>query len=375
MAIAPPLPATKSDISANDAVVDLFMERAIDLIRLETGTRDKVWSLLDQLQKDIVKTINNIDIRGVDASGHQRNRLAKLLKIVRASIQATYRGANTLMAQEIREIADIEGTWTVNAINASVHAEFADSGVTRQFLTTLASDVLIQGAPTKEWWGRQAAGLADRFADEMRRGVALGESNSQLVDRVRGTKTQSGLMDVSRTSAERLVRASVQTVANAAREATYDANTDLIAALQWHATLDTRTSIYCITRDGHKYEPQDEHAAMDGGPPWLDGPGALHWGCRSTSVPVLKSWRDLGIDADEIPKTTRSSMDGQVAHDLTFEDWLKKQSIARQDDVLGKGKADLWRAGKIKFRDLLDQNGRPLTTEELRAKTARKSAT
>jgi hypothetical protein len=40
--------------------------------------------------------------------------------------------------------------------------------------------------------------------------------------------------------------------------------------------------------------------------------------------------------------------------------------------VLGAGKADLWRRGKITFRDLLDQNGRPLTTEELRAKAARR---
>src|SRR5262249_40856494 len=139
-------------ISANDAVVDLYMERAIDLIRLESGTRDKVWSLLKQLETDIVAAINKIDIRGVDASGHQRNRLSRLLRIVRASIQATYRQANTLLAKEVREVADIEGTWTADAINASTHAEFADSGVSRQFLATLATDVMIQGAPTKEWW-------------------------------------------------------------------------------------------------------------------------------------------------------------------------------------------------------------------------------
>ena len=64
------------------------------------------------------------------------------------------------------------------------------------------------------------------------------------------------------------------------------------------------------------------------------------------------------------------SMDGQVAAETTFEDWLKKQSKGRQDTVLGDGKAALWRDGKINFRDLLDQNGRPLTTEQLRAKYA-----
>jgi hypothetical protein len=72
----------------------------------------------------------------------------------------------------------------------------------------------------------------------------------------------------------------------------------------------------------------------------------------------------------EIPQTTRASMDGQVPAKQTFEAWLKKQPVARQDTVLGQGKADLWRSGKIGFRDLLDQSGRPLTTEELRAKAA-----
>lgn len=345
------------------------MERAVDLLRLEAGTRDKVVALLHELENELVAAIAKIDPTGPAKLAYQRARLSRLLEQVTNSIHATYRTTNTLMVREIRDIVDIEAKWTASAINASVHAEFADAGLTRTFLAALASDVLIQGAPSKEWWGRQAQGLSDKFADEMRRGMAIGEPNSKLIDRIRGTSTAGGLMDLSRTSAERLVRASVQTAANAARESTYEQNADLISSLQWHATLDTRTSTWCIARDGHRYTPV-EHEPIDGAPPWLEGPGALHWGCRSTSVPILKTWRELGIDEDEIPDTTRASMDGQVPHDLSFEGWLKRQSSERQNTVLGEGKADLWRSGKITFRDLLDQGGRPLTTEQLRAKYA-----
>jgi hypothetical protein len=177
------------------------------------------------------------------------------------------------------------------------------------------------------------------------------------------------MMDLSRSSAERLVRSSVQTAANAARQATYRDNQDLIAAEQWSATLDTRTSHWCLVRDGLQYTP-GEHKPIGHDVPWLEGPGALHWSCRSTSVPVLKSWRDLGIDEDEIPHTTRASMDGKVPASMTFESWLRKQPVARQDTVLGVTKADLWRRGKITLRDLLDQDGRPVSMEELRAKSA-----
>ena len=359
-------------LTANEVLVDLFMERAIDLLRLEAGTRDKVLVLLGELEKDLVGLIAKIDPIGPARLAFKRARLLKLLAEVESSIRATYRLASIQMAQEIREVADVEAAWVGRAINATVQVEFATAGLTRNMLSTLVSDVMIQGAPTKEWWGRQAQGLSDRFADEMRRGMALGETNADLIKRVRGTKNQTGLMDISRVSAERLVRASVQTAANAAREAHYAANTDIIKAVAWSATLDTRTTIYCIVRDGLQYTP-DTHEPIGHDVPWLEGPGKLHWGCRSSSIPILKSWKELGIDAPDLPpRTTRASMDGQVPAGQTFEEWLGKQTQARQDTVLGAGKAELWRSGKIKFRDLLDQSGRPLTTEALRAKAAKR---
>jgi SPP1 gp7 family putative phage head morphogenesis protein len=364
--LLPTLPTLPTDLSTNERLIDLYMERALDLIRLEAGTRDKVLVFIDQLERDIVAALAKVDPTGTPDGAKQRKRLTELLGIIRGTIKASYRDVATLMASEIREVADHEATWTGQALNTSMRVSFADAGVTREFLSTLVSDVLIQGAPTKDWWARQAGGLAERFTDQMRTGIGIGEANSKLIERARAT------MDVSRASAERLVRSSVQTAANTAREAMYAKNTDLIAALKWSATLDTRTTIMCLARDGHTYSCDDGHAAKDGGPPWLQGPGKLHWGCRSTSVPVLKSWRDLGIDMDEVPHTTRASMDGQVPAEQTFAQWLKKQSPERQDTLLGKGKAELYRAGKISVRDLLDQNGRPLTTEQLRAKAAQK---
>jgi len=358
-------------VSANEKLVDLYIERAIDLLRLEAGTRDKVVLLLHELETELVKQLAAADPTGTPSAARQRKRLADLLEAVRSSIRATYRDIATLMGREIREIIDLEATWTVSAINDAIGVTFVDAALTRGQLETLVSDVLIQGAASKDWWARQAAGFADKFADEMRKGVALGEANGKLVERVRGTRTAPGIMQISESSAERLVRASVQAAANTGREKMYDENDDLIAALEWSSTLDLRTSDWCKVRDGLKYTNKG-HKPIGHDVPWLEGPGKLHWGCRSTSVPRLKSWRELGIDEDEIPETTRASMDGQVPADMTFESWLKKQSAARQDAALGATKADLWRRGKISFRDLLDQRGRPVTTEELRAKAARK---
>src|SRR5262249_46575711 len=154
---------TDTTVSANDALVDLYLEHAIDLLRLEAGTRDKVISLFDALEKEIVGQMAEIDPTGTPKNALRQRRLAELLKVVQDSIRGTYRTADTLLANEIRDVIDTEAAWTGRAMNSAMKVDFADVGLTRQFVDTLASDVLIQGAPTADWWGRQAQGLSDKF--------------------------------------------------------------------------------------------------------------------------------------------------------------------------------------------------------------------
>lgn len=94
--------------------------------------------------------------------------------------------------------------------------------------------------------------------------------------------------------------------------------------------------------------------------------GVIVRNCRSTTVPVLKSWADIGIDAGDIGEGTRASMNGQVPDTLTYDGWLRKQSPEFQDEVLGKAKADLFRGGLTmdKFVDLKSQH--EFTLDELR---------
>lgn len=273
-------------LTANEVLIDLFMERAIDLLRLEAGTRNKVIEFLKELEAELVINLARID----PTAGRQQERLKKLLEEVRATLRGSYRDISTLMAREIREIMDDEAAWTARALNTATRATFVDVGLSRELLRTLVSDLLIQGAASKDWWSRQAGGVAERFADEMRRGMALGENNSDLIARTRS------LMDVTRNSAERLVRASVQAAANSAREEMYSQNDDLIASLMWHSTLDTRTSKWCMVRDGHHYSNDENHKPKDGGPPWLEGPGKLHWGALAEGTLIETARGQIPIE-------------------------------------------------------------------------------
>lgn len=352
----------------NDLIADEFVAHGIDLLRYEAGARKRIQALLSDLEKELVAEIAKVDPTGV-REGYRAKRLAKLLEQVRETIRSGYRSLSKELVGDLKDLAGIEASFVANTINGQAGVAIATSTIAPAQLTAIAGDVLVQGAPVADWWSRQAGDVLEKFTDQMRVGIAAGETSSDLIRRVRGGRKNGelvrGFMEVSRRNADSLVRSATQAVAEAAKETVYEANADIMAAVVWTSTLDSRTTVMCAVRDGKRYTVKD-HKPIGHSLPWDSGPGNLHWGCRSTSRPETKSWRDLGLDIDDLPPGTRASMDGQVAADLTFENWLSKQSTARQDAVLGNGRADLWRDGKITFRDLLDQNGRELSLEELR---------
>lgn len=359
------------DGGANEVIADLFTRHAVDLLRIEAAERREIRRILRDLEGELVAQIARIDPTGVGREAYRQKRLEKLLDQVRGTIKASYRSASSKLRGELLELADIEGDFVATAINRGIGADLATSGFTRSQLRALVDGVLVQGATTSDWWSRQAGDTLQRFTDEMRLGVSQGQTTAQLIRRVRGGTENGepvvGFMNIIRRHAESLVRSATQAVAERAREATYEANQDLIAAVVWTSTLDGRTSPMCMVRDGLRYTVKGKEP-IGHDVPWGGGPGNLHWGCRSSSRPETKSWRDLGVDADDLPPQTRASMNGQVAADLTFEQWLAGKPAAQQDDILGDGRAALWREGKITFRQLLDGNGRELTLVELRAR-------
>jgi hypothetical protein len=76
----------------------------------------------------------------------------------------------------------------------------------------------------------------------------------------------------------------------------------------------------------------------------------------------LKNDKELGISS------TRASIDGQVADTTTFDKWFSGKSAEFKEDFLGKGRFELYKSGKITFKDLVAQNGRVLSVKELKEK-------
>lgn len=337
-----------------------FVDHLIDLLRVAETDNVQVRKLLRQLERDLAGKLSSSGL-----SAAQQDRLFQVLNESRAYFDAAFNRLTDLNKAQILDLIPLEVEVAAGIVNRAVGVDVFSAALSPSALANLASSMLIQGAPSEDWWAKQKLHTTFRFEQEMRMGLAANETNGQLVQRVRGAGGIPGLLSNTRLQAEMLVRTSVQTASMTARNALFAKNKDVMNGIQQISTLDTRTSLICIAYD---------HATwtLAGKPikpttlPYKNGT-PRHWGCRSTIVPLLKTAEELGLDL-KLPPRMRESMDGAVAADTTFGDWLASRSVVQQNKLLGVGKADLWRKGEITLNDLLDQRGNSLTLGQLRRK-------
>src|SRR5690606_24233783 len=182
-------------------------------------------------------------------------------------------------------------------------------------------------------------------------------------NRVLGTSTQPGVLQVSRTHARALVHSSIQTVANEARLETFRRMGDVVKGVRQLSTLDSHTTEICIAYANQEWDLEGKPLGrtslpFNGGPP-------RHWNCRSVLVPILKTFRELGLRIPELPRLfPRFASEGGPTN-LTMKQWLKTRTPEQLDEQLGRGRAKLFRAGKITTQQLLDLRGNPLTVAQL----------
>lgn len=349
--------------NTSEQFADALVEHQIAVLRTVGGVTTELVDLLAQLEADIVR-----QLRSKELTESGKRRLEGLLANIRESIREIYTQIEEKHAAMLFEVARTELKALARIGKEIVGIDLFSNTVPASLLRRLTINILIEGAQSSDWWSRQAGDLAFRFAAQVRMGVAAGETNAQIVSRLLGTDGSPGILEASRTMAETLVRTSILKAANVARFETFKANSDVIKGVQQISTLDERTTEICIAYDGATWD-LDGKPTGDTDLPFDDGP-PRHWNCRSVLIPITVSWKELtGVDVPLGPGT-RASMDGEVAGRTTFKEWFDKRSEAEQDRILGAGKANLYREGKITLSQLVNSRGNALTLAQLQERYA-----
>jgi SPP1 gp7 family putative phage head morphogenesis protein len=308
-------------------------------------------------------------------------RVQAMRDAVKSILQDGYRQMKNDLLDDLGAQAKVEAPADTAVIADALPFDVSLVTPSAAVLRTMLATQPINGAFVPEWFGALAANVVQRTNQQIMIGATTGESIDDIVRRIVGTRAnryRDGILERSRSDVEAVARTAVAGVSNNVRQEVYDANTDLIKGVQITATLDTRTCIACMDQDGQVYD-------VDSGPR-----PPLHFNCRCTTVPILRSWQELGLPLQEAKATTRASnaltramakqvqgMDpeqrravkmqfqGQVPASLTYPQWLSQQTAEVQDEALGRTRGQLFRSEQLKIRDFIGTSNRVLTLEEL----------
>ncbi len=348
--------------SRDEQIFDEIIAASLDMLRLSAAETTESFKRIKAMEAELIEMLS--DFNTTDAT---KAKVSAFLKKINKTV---VKGYDDLQEQlDLPGIAEIAAEHTQDTLKVVLGVD-AIAAPTLAYFKSVASDVLIQGAPSADWWRGQSVDLQNKFAQQLRLGMGAGETNQQIISRIVGKSGAPGIMETSRRNAAALVQTSVQTVANDARRETFDSNTDVIKGIRQVSTLDSHTTIICVSYSGMEWD--NERKPINGNTLKYGNGTPRHWNCRSVEVPITKTFRELGLDIDELEPSTRASEIGQISSKTTFNDFLERRGKDYQDEVLGKGRADLWRDGKITLRDLVSGDGRPLTLEELQAKVRKR---
>lgn len=324
----PTEPTEKKDISALLAL--LFVDRGVRLVQTADSLTSDATARLKDTAAVIVALLAATSFSSpVDIS--------TTLATAKSLLEDTYRQVAAESLASLAELPAIEAQFVVSTIN-----DAADSILVRTPRLTV-SEPHISGAPLSAWWGAQRDDTIAKLIHTVRAGIVAKWTADQIAKLVGAAH---GPMPGALRNAETLTHTAVQRVSMDARNAVLFANPAAVEGVQVAATLDSKTCAQCLAYDGSTYDSSgnplgDTTLPFNGGPEY-------HFGCRCHTVPLL-----LGHDPAPSP---------------TAAEWLDSKSAEEQDEMLGVGRAALYRKGSFTLRDLVSGTGKPLSLEQLRKK-------
>ncbi len=362
------------DKSAQKALVDALSQHSAYLYRASS-----------QAVNDLTAQLNKLSER-------QLGRLAEILNELsdteRTALKSLNFSSKARSSKNIEEIKTILNEW-FKAIDSDLFEQFDKSALQLAVYEATYSATLVASAAAvvnaekiykavkkTPFAGGQlvdylfadiAASLRKKVEYVIRDGISSGQTNQQIVQRIKGRKAndyKDGLLESSRSSIERQVRTARSHISNAAYIDTYKAlGYEYVKVV---ATLDGRTCKYCASIDGDVYQVDDPARPRF----------PVHPNNRTTYVPCDKDGEIAGqrpfvMDerkVKDIPKDERKHLIGQLDANTSFKEFFEQSDEFFQRTWLGKSKYELYKKGEYsidKFADPLNKRG--YTLAELKA--------
>lgn len=390
--LPPALPANviRLPLTANEQFLDAMIRQQIYLLRLSKGTQDKVVELLRKVDGDLAAKIRAAGIDG-GISPTTLKRLNILKDYLGSARAKTWDDVNELWVKDILALAEKQPEILRGLMKTVSPVELNVVMPAPETLKAIVGTHPFEGRTLKEWGDSLKKTELQKISDQLNIGMVQGESSSALARRIVGSYELGGVdgvTEVTRRNAMAITRTAVNAVMNAVNRDFFNSNAEYFKGERFVATLDSRTTPICRSLDGKVF-------------PVGEGPiPPLHWNCRSIRVVTLdgealgkRPARNYTIDGllrefteaegidgvsdrDLLPRGYKGAFDtfmqrrireltGQVAADVDYATWLKRQPAAFQDDILGVTKGKLYRTGQLSLDKFVDAQYNEVSLKDL----------
>lgn len=344
-------------MSTRRKMIDATTRHQIFLQRYAGSQAKQILQFIKQLQAKLDGMLPNEDNLLTKA------RYTKMLSAFKDFASALTLNMKNGVITDLKSLAKYEAEFTKRimdqASNTSVAGFETVVPTTKQLYAAAFSSVMDSSVPNSGLTGgltvadalsNYGAKIAGGMTQIIRQGYATGATTKSISQAIEDYVGQG----ITKAQANSVARTVTNYVSSSAKSSFYEENDDLITGYQVVATLDDRTTLTCAALDGQVFDKDDFEA-----PPY-------HWNCRSTYIGVVDP--KYGVSNPGAARPSKGS-DGseEVDPGTTYNAWLRKQSPEFQDNVLGKERADLFRAG-ASVQSFVDGNYTPYTMDELRAK-------
>lgn len=303
----------------------------------------------------ITQTINTAKARVAEGmSRYGTQRYERQIQVLQRDLAAIHSEMKGKLFADMQKLAVQEVAYNVDLMKEVVKPKVQVHTPPPQVVTSAATFDPMSLEARKGVQKISINGALDQFAtkksaeiiSEIQIGTALGEPSQAIGRRI------TNLHGLQREQAATLVRTVTNHISSTARMQTLKANDDILDGWRWISTLDSKTSHMCQARDQKLYG-------------WDDPRPPGHWSCRSSSVPALKKEYER-----EIPGSTRPSVGPNgaepVASGTSYQEWLSRQTVAFQREVLGAKRYYLFSKGGLSLDRFVNGNGKTLTLDQLK---------
>jgi len=337
----------------NEKLLDRYIRHAVYIERFKAGEAKKISQhlnkevfpeLIDKLTGTVEKFIRKYP-EGLRKTPYIIERLKRLTASIDKIIKVGMIKAKESTVDSLMDLTEWEAKWNKGMIERTVPLDLDMTMPNPEVLRQAVLTTPFEGHKLGTWFNAYSKSVRIGMMGAVKKGISAGEDLPTIGRRLRKVTS------LKRKQAEYIARTAVSSVVNNAKEAVFAQNKDLVKEIQYVSTLDTQTTLICINLDGQIFV-----VGRGPRPP-------MHFNCRSTTIPVISSWKEFGVKAP--PPATRAMMTGAVPEKTTYKTWLRKQSKATQIKVLGKRRAELYRSGRVKIERFVGKDYMPLTLKQI----------